>query len=80
MKVKWLAWIVAAFSAFSFILAPTMGDRIAMLAPLLNFFLFFRDAMQQSIQSQRRRVAFEKNSCMNSRSQGMYAVCAMQLI
>jgi hypothetical protein len=64
MKVKWLAWIIAGFSAFSFILAPTMGDRIAMLAPLLNFFLFFRDAMQQSIQSQRRRVAFEKKQRM----------------
>ena len=23
MKVKWLAWIIAGFSAFSFILAPT---------------------------------------------------------
>ena len=45
-----------------------------MLAPLLNFFLFFRDAMQQSIQSQRRRVAFEKKQRMEQ-SQPRHVCC-----
>jgi len=60
MKVKWLAWIIAGFTVLSFLGAPSMGDRVAILAPLLNYFLFFRSSMSQSVQRGRRRAAFEK--------------------
>ncbi|MEO0509557.1 MAG: hypothetical protein AAF065_06835 [Verrucomicrobiota bacterium] len=59
MKVKWLAWFVAAMTALSFISAPSMGDRVAILAPLLNYFLFFKDALAQSMQAKKRRKQFE---------------------
>jgi hypothetical protein len=60
MKVKWLAWIVGAVTAATFLFAPSMGDRLAILAPLLNYFIFFRDAMTQSVKSRKRRVRYEK--------------------
>ncbi len=62
MKVKWLAWIVAGLSAVTIIMAPTMGDRVALLAPLLNYLLFFRDAMTQSVKNRKRRASFEKKA------------------
>lgn len=68
MKVKWLAWIVAGFTVLALLGAPSMGDRVAILAPLANFLLFFRDVMTQSVQRRRRRSAFEKerDSAMDS--------------
>ncbi|MFT4901257.1 MAG: hypothetical protein ACI81V_000526 [Lentimonas sp.] len=60
MKVKWLAWIVAGFTVLSVLGAPSMGDRLAILAPLLNYVFFFRDVVRQSVQSGRRRSASEK--------------------
>ncbi|MGB0409517.1 MAG: hypothetical protein ACPGIC_05925 [Opitutales bacterium] len=59
MKVKWLAWFIAAMTALSFIGAPSMGDRVAILAPLLNYFLFFKDALARSMQAKKRRRQFE---------------------
>lgn len=59
MKVKWLAWFVAAMTAISFIGAPTMGDRVAILAPLLNYFIFFKDALTQSMKARQRRAKFD---------------------
>ena len=59
MKVKWLAWFVAVITALSFLGAPSMGHRVAILAPLLNYFLFFKDALAQSMQAKRRRKEFE---------------------
>ncbi len=60
VKVKWMAWFVAAMTAISVFGAPSMGDRLAILAPLLNYLLFFRDAMTQGVKSRKRRAHFEK--------------------
>jgi hypothetical protein len=60
MKVKWLAWIIAGFTVLSLLGAASMGERVAILGPLINYLLFFRDAMTQSVQRGRRRAAFEK--------------------
>lgn len=59
MKVKWLAWFVAAMTAFSFLFAPSMGDRVAILFPLINYFLFFKDGFKQSVVSRQRRSKFD---------------------
>lgn len=59
VKVKWLAWVAAAFTALAILGAPSMGARIVLIAPLLNFFLFFRDALTQSVQARKRRARFE---------------------
>lgn len=48
VKVKWLGWFAAVMTALSILGAPSMGDRIAILAPLLNYFLFFKAALSQS--------------------------------
>ncbi|MEN8830337.1 MAG: hypothetical protein ABF322_08510 [Lentimonas sp.] len=60
VKVKWLAWFVAAITAVSFLGAASMGERVVILAPVLNYLLFFRDAMTQAVQSRKRRAGFEK--------------------
>jgi hypothetical protein len=59
MKVKWMAYFVGGLTALTFIFAPTMGDRVAILFPLLNYFLFFRGAFGSTIESRKRRAKFE---------------------
>ena len=59
MKVKWLAWFFAAITGLGILFAPTMGERIALLAPLLNYALFFKDALRQSVEARNRRSKFE---------------------
>lgn len=59
MKVKWLAWFIAAVTVFSFLFAPSMGDRVAILAPLLNYFLFFKDTLKQLMEGRQRRAKFD---------------------
>ncbi|HAV12709.1 MAG TPA: hypothetical protein DCX06_04320 [Opitutae bacterium] len=60
VKVKWIAWFVAAMTAVSVIGAGSIGMAVAILAPLLNYVLFFRDAMTQSVISKKRRKQFDK--------------------
>ena len=58
VKVKWLAWFAAGMTALSFLFAPTMGHRLIILAPLLNYFLFCRSELIQSVKSGQRRAQF----------------------
>jgi hypothetical protein len=60
VKVKWLAWLMVGLTAFSFLGAPSWGDRIAILGPLVNFYLFFRRDLANSVESRQRRNAFAK--------------------
>ena len=60
VKVKWLAWLAVGLTAFSFLGAPSWGDRVAILGPLFNFFLFFRKDLTHSVESRQRRKAFAK--------------------
>ena len=60
VKVKWLAWLAVGLTAFSFLGAPSWGDRIAILGPLFNFLLFFRKDLSNSVESRQRRKAFTK--------------------
>ncbi len=41
VKMKWLAWIDAAFLIYNFIFTPFMERRIIILMSVLNFLLFF---------------------------------------
>ena len=59
MKVKWLAYIMLGFGFLAFLGMPTMGHRIAFVAPYLAFVLFFKDALKQSLDSRQRRKQFE---------------------
>lgn len=59
MKVKWIAWIMLGFGVLSVLSLPTMGHRVAFVAPYLSFALFFKEALEQSINSHQRRKKFE---------------------
>ena len=59
VKVKWLAILSAVFVGFEILGAGSMGMRLAILAPVLNFLLFFRDAFVHSLRAERRRRQFQ---------------------
>lgn len=60
VKVKWLAWLAAAmFVILPFLAAPTIGWRIMILAPILNYLFFFKDVLSQSVKAKKRRVKFD---------------------
>jgi len=59
MKVKWMAWIIVAFGCIGVLSMPTMGHRIAFVAPYLCYLLFFKDVLRQSLESRQRRTKFE---------------------
>lgn len=59
MKVKWMAWIIVGFGVIGFLGMPSIGHRIAFVAPYLAYLLFFKDYLKQSIESRQRRAKFE---------------------
>lgn len=59
MKVKWMAWIILGFGFLAFLAMPTMGHRLAFVAPFLGYLLFFKDGLKQSMQSRQRRAKFD---------------------
>lgn len=59
VKVKWFAYFSAGLMLFEIIAAPTWGERVVILAPVLNFILFFRDALVHSVRAGQRRKRFE---------------------
>ena len=59
VKVKWLAMLSAVWLGIQFLGAPNWGMRLATLAPVLNFLLFFRDAFVHSVRAGRRRQQFQ---------------------
>jgi len=59
MKVKWLAWIILAVGVFTFLAMPTIGHRIAFVAPYICYLLFFKDTFSQSMESRQRRKKFD---------------------
>lgn len=59
MKVKWLAWITAGFGFITFLALPSIGHRIAFIAPYICYVLFFKAALKQSLESRQRRAKFE---------------------
>ena len=59
MKVKWIAWIMAAFGVITVISLPSMGHRFAFVAPYLSFALFFKGALNQHLENKKRRKKFE---------------------
>ena len=66
VKVKWLGWISAALYLFQWITAP-LGQKLAMLAGLLGFWVFFGKGgigrIRQKITDYRRRKAWQ-NQCL----------------
>lgn len=57
VKVKWLAILTGVFTALTVLMAGSTGAALAELGPILNFILFFRVAMVESLRAKQRRVA-----------------------
>ncbi len=78
VKVKWMAWISAAFVLLGFV-GGTWGYRAAVIAALGNFFLFFgRDIFQEAKHRQEvsgRRERFEKARVSEEEALHQCAVC-----
>ncbi|MFA9379805.1 MAG: rhomboid family intramembrane serine protease [Acetanaerobacterium sp.] len=60
LKIKYLAYLNAAFFLFSFVVGSWI-DRAAILASLLNFFLFFGGDFFKRIREQRKYSATRRN-------------------
>ena len=60
VKIKWLAWFGAlVFVALPLISEPTMGCRIMIIAPIINYFLFFGRDLMNGFKSRQRRAEFD---------------------
>jgi hypothetical protein len=57
VKVKWLAVLTGVFTVFTILFAGSPGYALAELGPVLNFVLFFRVAMMESLRAKKRRSA-----------------------
>lgn len=89
MKVKWLAWIDAAFFAWQIILFLTMGLWFVALLPLVaifNFFIFFWSDFVEAVGYRKRRyqhqhsrqtVNFKKAAKTTYEKKGYIHKCAV---
>ncbi|WP_269526745.1 hypothetical protein [Coraliomargarita parva] len=59
VKVKWLAWILAVYLGFLFIFSPSMGYRVAILGPVLNYIIFFAPWLFRGLENRQRRSNFK---------------------
>lgn len=60
VKVKWIAYLDWIYFAFSLIFG-TMSTRVAAIASLINFFIFFGDDFINYIKNQKRYGATRRN-------------------
>jgi hypothetical protein len=67
VKIKWLAWIFAAFLLFGFVLGPN-SYRAALIAAFANYFIFFGPELihetrhRRDVSTRRRRFEAESRS------------------
>ena len=78
VKIKWLAWISAAILMFGF-LTGTNDYRMAMLAAMSNYFIFFGPELFQQIRHRKdvseRRKRFEVQTRSDAEPLHKCAVC-----
>ncbi len=74
VKVKWLAMLTGVFTAFTILFAGSPGAALAELGPVLNFILFFRVAMLESLRTKQRRVAHAH--AVKERAEAPQHICA----
>jgi hypothetical protein len=78
VKIKWLAWIYAAFLMFGFFLGPN-SYRAALIAAFINYFIFFGPEIIHQARHRRdvstRRRRFEEQSRGPTETLHRCAVC-----
>jgi hypothetical protein len=67
MKLKWLAWIAAAFLLLGFITGP-LAEKAAMIAAFSNYLLFFGPEMIQQARHRKEVAGRRKRFEVQSRS------------
>ena len=70
-----MAWLLAGYIGYLFLIVPTIGYKVALIAPLLNFFLFFRRSMVGSVQAAQRRKQFQAEK--NARASEAFHTCSL---
>lgn len=75
VKVKWLAMLSGVLMLLSILGAPSWGARIALLGPVVNFFLFFRAAMIHSVKARKRRNQFHAEN--KARASEAFHTCSV---
>ncbi|HEX8077931.1 MAG TPA: rhomboid family intramembrane serine protease [Chthoniobacterales bacterium] len=68
VKIKWLAWITAAFLLFGFATAPN-SIRLAMLLALSNYFVFFGPQIFQNVRNRKEIAGRRKRFEVQTRSE-----------
>lgn len=58
VKVKWLAWLAGALILLTLLSAPSLGQKLAVLGPVLNYGLFFGKELAQGVRARKRHRAF----------------------
>ena len=58
VKVKWLAWLAGAMILLTLISAPSLGQKLAVLGPVLNYGLFFGRELAGGVRARQRRRSF----------------------
>ena len=78
VKIKWLAWIMAAFLLFGFVVGPN-AYRLALIAALGNYLIFFGPAFIHDARQRRdvagRRQRFEASSRSENEALHRCATC-----
>ena len=62
VKVKWLAILTGVFTILTILMAGSTGTALAELGPILNFVLFYRVALFDSLRTKRRKAVFAKEA------------------
>ncbi|MEC7486822.1 MAG: hypothetical protein VYE55_00790 [Verrucomicrobiota bacterium] len=66
VKVKWFAYFSAALLLFEVLTVSTLGERVVIIMPVMNFVLFFRATLSHSFRSSQRRKQFQAQSIERS--------------
>lgn len=66
VKIKWLAWLTAAFLLFGFATASN-ANRLALLLTLSNYFLFFGPQILQNVRNRKELAGRQKRFEIESR-------------
>lgn len=61
VKIKWLAWAAAAFTAYQFVMSESWIYRLLVLAPITVYFIFFGPGYISTLLNNRRAYTNKRN-------------------
>ena len=78
-KIKWIAWVSAAFLLFGFV-AGTNSYRMALVAAMANYLIFFGPEIIHDARASRRSLGAEETLCaeFSKRSRAASQMCSVR--